>query len=353
MGGEGQRPGPDDVEALRDVVRDARAGATFLERMEHVSATLGAVLGVEMRSVWAMDLARPAEARTFFRGRDESCIRTYLETYREFDPMSAGIVAADSHVMLLSDAVPDSDFGGDPFTGDFLQRTDVRHVMGVTGLMPDGLRLGIAFQRARSQGAFQERDRALVQALIPDVVRAGFGALLREKVERLAQGAPGEPGRGVVVFDAHGDIAHADQDGLDVLRLLGGEAIERLSGDARRFARREGQTFQSTLATGDGRAVSVETAAFRLGGADGVLVTLAVRPGAASRRMLHALARAGVSAREQEVGCLAAEGLTNREIGAHLGISPATVSVHLTRVFRKLDVAGRTALTRWMHHAGA
>jgi DNA-binding CsgD family transcriptional regulator len=144
-----------------------------------------------------------------------------------------------------------------------------------------------------------------------------------------------------------------DPDGATVLRLLGGEAIERLSDDSRRLAGREGATQESTLATNDGRSVSVETASFRLGSSDGVLVTLAVRPGAVSRRMLQALARAGVSAREQEVACLAAEGLTNRGIAEHLGISPATVSVHLTRVFRKLDVAGRTALTRWMHAASS
>lgn len=349
-----ERPGvdQDDLEALREVVRDARAGATFLERMEHISASLGARLGVDTRSVWAMDLARPAEARTFFRGRDEPCMREYLEVYRELDPMNGGIVAADSRVTLLSDFVPDRAFGGDPFTSDFLPRTDVRHIMGVTGLLPDGLRLGVAFQRGPSRAAFSERERVLLQGVVPDVMRAGFGALLREKVDRLAQGAPGEPARGAVVFDAQGDIAHADHDGVQVLRLLGGEAIERLSDDARLVARREGETFHTTLVTCDGRPVSVETARFSLGAADGVLVTLALRPGGVSRRALQALARAGVSAREQEVACLVAEGLMNREIAAHLGISPATVSVHLSRVFRKVDVSSRTGLARWLHDVG-
>lgn len=351
MGGERRRAGDVDVEALLGAVRDARAGATFLERMEHVSGALGAALKVDTRSVWAMDLARPAEARAFFRGRDEACMRQYLETYRQLDPMNAGIVAADSRVMLLSDAIPDRAFGGDPFTSDFLPRANVRYIMGATGRLPDGLRLGIAFQRDASRPAFGERERALLQRVIPDVVRAGFGALLREKVDRLARGAPGESGRGAVVFDAQGDVAHADPDGLAALCSLGGEGLERLSDDARRFARREGDGFETTRSTCDGRPVSIEAARFCLGGDEGVLVTLAVRQAAVSRRALAALARAGVSAREQEVACLAADGLTNREIAAQLAISPATVSVHMTRVFRKLDVAGRTALARWMHDA--
>lgn len=46
--------------------------------------------------------------------------------------------------------------------------------------------------------------------------------------------------------------------------------------------------------------------------------------------------------REQQVLALVAEGLTNKAIARQLGISPATVKVHVERVISKLGVADRT-----------
>ncbi len=54
-----------------------------------------------------------------------------------------------------------------------------------------------------------------------------------------------------------------------------------------------------------------------------------------------------LSAREIEVLRLAAQGYTNKAIGAQLGISDRTVQGHLTNIFGKLGVASRTeAVTR-------
>lgn len=46
--------------------------------------------------------------------------------------------------------------------------------------------------------------------------------------------------------------------------------------------------------------------------------------------------------REQDVVGLIAEGLTNKEIGRRLAISPATVKAHVERIIGKLGVADRT-----------
>jgi DNA-binding CsgD family transcriptional regulator len=47
---------------------------------------------------------------------------------------------------------------------------------------------------------------------------------------------------------------------------------------------------------------------------------------------------------ERQVVALAAEGLTNAEIGRRLFISPGTVRIHLSHIYAKVDVANRTQL---------
>jgi len=58
-----------------------------------------------------------------------------------------------------------------------------------------------------------------------------------------------------------------------------------------------------------------------------------------------------LTGQELRVARLAAEGLTNREIGAQLLISPRTVGHHLANVFPKLGIASRTDLSRVVGHA--
>ena len=49
---------------------------------------------------------------------------------------------------------------------------------------------------------------------------------------------------------------------------------------------------------------------------------------------------------ELQIATLVAEGLTNREIGAQIFLSPKTVEYHLTHVYRKLDLHSRAELIK-------
>lgn len=62
--------------------------------------------------------------------------------------------------------------------------------------------------------------------------------------------------------------------------------------------------------------------------------------------------RAELSAREQEVLRLVAEGLSNREVARRLVVSEATVKTHLNHVFTKLGAESRTAAVAAARTAG-
>jgi DNA-binding NarL/FixJ family response regulator len=60
-----------------------------------------------------------------------------------------------------------------------------------------------------------------------------------------------------------------------------------------------------------------------------------------------------LSAREREILDLLAKGLSNKEIGARLNLSPFTVKNHLARVFEKLHVRCRTEAVMAFLHPGS
>lgn len=61
----------------------------------------------------------------------------------------------------------------------------------------------------------------------------------------------------------------------------------------------------------------------------------------------RASTQAALSNREREVARLAAHGQSNHEIAARLQISTRTVESHLLKVFRKLQISGRTELSKF------
>ncbi len=62
--------------------------------------------------------------------------------------------------------------------------------------------------------------------------------------------------------------------------------------------------------------------------------------------------RSNLTEREREVLTLIAEGLTNKQIGKQLGISPKTVARHRDNICHKLNLSSRAELTRYAIQKG-
>jgi DNA-binding NarL/FixJ family response regulator len=80
----------------------------------------------------------------------------------------------------------------------------------------------------------------------------------------------------------------------------------------------------------------------RLGAEPLVAELRTVAGGSTAGREEHATASVALTAREQEILALVAQGRTNGEIGRQLFISTKTVSVHVSNILAKLGAAGRT-----------
>ena len=61
-------------------------------------------------------------------------------------------------------------------------------------------------------------------------------------------------------------------------------------------------------------------------------------------RIPHRVAATGLTPTEERIARLAVTGLTNREIADRTFLSPKTVEVNLTRIYRKLGVRSRAVL---------
>jgi DNA-binding CsgD family transcriptional regulator/tetratricopeptide (TPR) repeat protein len=77
---------------------------------------------------------------------------------------------------------------------------------------------------------------------------------------------------------------------------------------------------------------------------DAGLRRLGIKQGARGPRRRAQTGPASLTASERAVSELVAEGLTNREVGRRLHISPHTVNTHLRHVFQKLSVSTRAEL---------
>lgn len=178
------------------------------------------------------------------------------------------------------------------------------------------------------------------------VVREGLQALFGRYPEFKIIGEAGDGLTAVEMFASlQPDVALIDirlpgQSGIDTIRALraaypkvGLIAITSFDGD-----------------TDARNALAAGANGFLFKGAPGAEVLAAVRAVHAGgswitdeiAALLHATSGPALSAREQEVIALVADGMRNQEIAEQLGLSLSTVKCHVNAIMEKLDAQDRT-----------
>lgn len=190
----------------------------------------------------------------------------------------------------------------------------------VLSTQPD---LAVVAEANNGDAAWDLVRRLRPSVLLADVRMPGIDGL---ELTRLVAATPELPTKVIVVTTFHDDdyVAHALRAGASGF-LLKTSAPGLLPAAVR--AALAGNTLISPEVT--------------------VRLLARLKPGPAVRQPDSPL-----TARERDVACLVARGLSNEEIGATLFISPGTVKTHVAHLSTKLDGLNRVGIAAWAWESG-
>lgn len=334
------------ADLLLHVAHDASLGSTFEERMDAVSDSLLALVPGSSLSMIVLDPGQPElGVRAFMKNADPRGATEYAAHYAEVDPLPTAGLRSLGLPQRLSDQLAAAQWGKDAYTGEFLPRYGLRHVFGFIQPLSDGRLLQVAMHRESRLGDFANRELKLLELTSMDLAHSAFGVLLREQLSRTHSVLERESGVGVLVFDRRGLLERADAGARALVHRLGDRfPMERLL-RAVHTARVHRRSIQHVTPLEDGALVIRARPLGRLSNPS-VMAIVELRSLERRADFAQRVAPYKLTPREREVAQLAVLGLTNQQIATELGISPTTVSVHLTKVFSKVRVSGRTELTR-------
>lgn len=241
----------------------------------------------------------------------------------------------DGQALTISDFLSEEAFHGLALYRDFFSKVEAEDQLAMGFFLGDSVVVGLAFNRG--ERSFTERDRRVLNLLRPHVVQAyaaarEFDELRSERL--LLQEALGSIGHGVLRIDEEYRISHATPEALSVLGVLSAEELE-----AKPWLKQAVASFvdlgSKRLSMDVPNLPHVAILWQRVGGRI---------MGIVSERPLGRLSiRFGLSHRESEVLERMADGKSNAEIGAILGIAAGTVKIHVQKVLAKLGVPNRAA----------
>lgn len=338
------------LQALLEFVRDCHTWRNQEAFVSYLLRALPQLIPAEITSYTEINLSErrsrvwliePAAAATCEDQR-------IFEAHAGEQPLIASyLTTRNGGAIKNSDFLSQRQFHRTALYNEFYRRVGMEHTMAIH-LGDPSLMIGIALHRAYTD--FSERDRLLLDLLRPHLVQAHANAEAVTQIRQdatLLQQIMTANGQGVVILTRDGLVRQTTRQVRVWLRTYFSGPVRSanyLPDTLERWRRQ-----QDVLPTGAGDAppprmpMTIEREGARLVvrhlcEADQCLLHLEERLTAVVPAALESL---GLTRRETEVLHWVAEGKTNADIGAILGLSSRTIQKHLDHIFRKLGVETR------------
>ena len=261
-----------------------------------------------------------------------------------------------------------------PFYGQYLQPLDLRYILAVNLLTPDGVECALFVSRPHAGTDFGDADRGLLDGLLPHLKRAvdlhaALDVLASERT--LYADAVDRMLVGTVILDEHGkvmktnDVASRLLQARDGISLRDGALHAHCPLEHRKFGklidaaieahalavpRSEVTTLtRDTVPTPLGVLIRPIPLSYRAEDkARRPAVAVFIRDPAGSPRNTHASLRKlfGLTPTEIELALLMVDGLTLDEAAARLGIKKNTARAHLRGIFAKTGATRQAVLVK-------
>lgn len=211
----------DDVGKLVEQIRTCSGLGGFADRMAAIAKLLESFLFYRELVTLMVDpetRALPDPQHVCAAKDDPARFNDYSTYYSRLDPTLPWLERNLGVPNLSSAFLPDSRFGRTEYTRDCLEAQRIRWILGAMSAMPDGWRMVYSIQRGRRDRDFTSADLRLMQRLMPEIERVAFGALLSEKLSRLAGNSEASfEGSEVAEFTQAGDLLRATPRALALL----------------------------------------------------------------------------------------------------------------------------------------
>jgi DNA-binding CsgD family transcriptional regulator len=241
------------------------------------------------------------------------------------------VVAAGAHTTVslnqgvkITDFVSARQYADNPYARECSSLTPHFYELCVSPSSQGDVIGGIGFHRKHHERDFSERDREIVNVLLPHLSRA------MHTVEIMALITSAQPG-GVIVVGAKGEPLIFNQ---EAQRALNGRPVSSIpdpgNGAEPAFFRTETGVYR------------VRTSPVRWSAREKIVF---LEPQPPEKDLCANLRQYGLTQRQQEVAVAVIRGFSNREIAERLFICEQTVKDHLRDVFEQLHVHRRSELT--------
>lgn len=304
-------------------------------------------------------------------GSSQEVTASYHQHFYRLDPF---VDLPNRQVVSLTEFVSVNDWLNSEFYKNFMEPTDVFHVLGADINTHDGAQCRIRISRGRSDPPFSQDDKDLLTLFLPHLERAVILHMRLNRMEserNLYAGAVDQMAVGTILLDGDGKVLQMNRVAEQLVQ--GKDGVRLVNEGLQVGTPRDGQQFrqlvkQALLSQKGGNPSVVEAMRVQRpsGRADLGVVVRSVPPGEWSEGKQYPAVAIFISDPEQEshapqeivralfdltpaetqLALLLANGLTLDEASEELSISRNTARAHLRSTFSKTGVTRQTMLVR-------